>query len=297
MKARAFGMAVASFAVLLAAGTAEARFGKRSEASSDSSDEEKSSDRHEAAPAPSKDRAAEPSQPAHEARPGPSYREGDRHHHHRPRRIGYPYYDDYRYGWGFGYYPWFWAPAPVVVAPREEPAASSITGTVGVTGQLHNQQGATIGVDAAAEGERWGVRGAFAGIFAPSEGGAAGELDSIKLLDLHLTYAVVSGSHGRLRIELGGTMAFAPDMIALAPDAGISGAMGLIGPLGLEATVSYAPWPFQRIDAMGGLSVSLGPVGIRGGWRHLWLDDRGAVDGVRHTDTFTGPFVGLSLAL
>ena len=92
-------------------------------------------------------------------------------------------------------------------------------------------------------------------------------------------------------------MAFAPDIVFLAPDAGLSGAVGIVGPLGLEASLSYTPWPFQRIDATAGLSLSLGVVGVRAGWRHLWLDDRGALDGVRHTDTFTGPFVGVSVAL
>jgi len=92
-------------------------------------------------------------------------------------------------------------------------------------------------------------------------------------------------------------VAFAPDIVFLAPDAGLSGAVGIVGPLGLEASLSYTPWPFQRIDATAGLSLSLGVVGVRAGWRHLWLDDRGALDGARHTDTFTKPFVGVSVAL
>ncbi|MGC4123110.1 MAG: hypothetical protein QM765_52790 [Myxococcales bacterium] len=300
-----------ALALLLAAAPAQARFGKHSESSS-SKDDDSDSKKHEAEPAPPQgsDSGGSRREP-HQAMPAnsPSYSEshgdgphdgGGRDHghdHHPGRRPLGSHHGGYHYGWGFGYHPYFDAPSPAPDAVVEEDGGPSLTATLGVSGQLHNQSGLSLGIDASVEGERWGVRAAFVGIFVPAEGAQpATELDTINLVDLHLTYAVLSGVHGRLRLEAGATAAFAPDVIFLAPDAGISGAVGLVGPLGLEASVSYTPWPFQRVDATAGLSLTWGSLGVKAGWRHLWLDDRGAVDGVRHTDTFTGPFVGLGVA-
>ena len=47
----------------------------------------------------------------------------------------------------------------------------------------------------------------------------------------------------------------------------------------------------------GGPSLPAAALGLRLGWRVHLLSDRGLVDGVVHTDVFTGPYTGVSLAL
>lgn len=307
---RTLAVALVFGGALLAAAPAQARFGKHSE-SSDSKDDDSSSKEHQAQPAPPQHGSDDGR--VHEARPAPApgnepsghgSDDGGRpggHHHGRHEGRGFQG-GHHHFGWGFGYSPFFDGPGPAAgesgwARPTsEQDAAPAATVTLGMSGQLHDQRGLTLGAEGAVEGRRWGVRTAYSGILVPAEGGEDGELDAIHLLDLHLTYAVISEAHGRLRIELGATSAFAPDVIFLAPDAGLSVAAGIVGPLGFQAALSYTPWPFQRIDATAALTLALGEVGVKAGWRHLWLDDCGAVDGVRHTDTFTGPFVGVEMA-
>ena len=51
----------------------------------------------------------------------------------------------------------------------------------------------------------------------------------------------------------------------------------------------------RRSTGRGGCAT--GRVGFRrrGGFRGLLLDDAGEVDGIRHVDTFAGPYAGLGL--
>ncbi|MFN7132488.1 MAG: hypothetical protein ACK4N5_10420, partial [Myxococcales bacterium] len=143
---------------------------------------------------------------------------------------------------------------------------------------------------------RFGFNSQFTSIFARAEGGAPG-LDHIGLLDAHLTYAILRGEHGRLRLEGGLSSAFAPDIIFVGPDVGTSAAMGIAGPVGAEASLHLTPYPYVQVDGYAGLTLTLGPAGLRAGWRHVYLNDRGLVDGVVNADTFSGPFLGLSLSM
>lgn len=289
--------ALVFLSIVLVAVPAHARFGKRSESTSEDSDSD-SSNTHKARPAPPQSSSSESSE--HDARPAPPRRSEPDHDpvpvRHGPRHHGWGH-DGYHYGWGFGYYPYFWAPRPVPGDDLLEPEAPALTGTVGLTGQLHNQGGAILAVEAAVEGERWGANLTLMGIFVAAEDDS-GELDTLKILDLHATFALLNGQHGRLRLELGIDTVFAPDLTVLGPDAGISGALALVGPLGLEGSAHYSPWPHQRVEGFLGLTLGFGRVGLRLGWRHLWLDDRALLPGEpRNTDTFTGPLLGLSLAI
>jgi hypothetical protein len=45
------------------------------------------------------------------------------------------------------------------------------------------------------------------------------------------------------------------------------------------------------------VTVGVGPLGFRAGWRFQLLSDRGLVDGIVHTDLYNGPYVGVGLAL
>jgi hypothetical protein len=56
------------------------------------------------------------------------------------------------------------------------------------------------------------------------------------------------------------------------------------------------PWPFTNVDASVALAVHLGTFGLRAGWRVLYLNDRGVVDGTPHGDFFNGPTIACSIA-
>ncbi len=286
----------AAAAIVIAAipATAEARFGKRSSSSSDSAEA------HE--PQKKKSSSTSSAQPVHEAvpvsypsasepEPPPAYRSpGRAYEYSTPDPVHAP--RSHHCGWGFGYRSWWLDPVP------EAPAAAVLTAplaaTLTVDGQAH-QWGASLGAGAAAEGERWGVSLQYVGIFAVADDGSQ-SIDAIHLFNAHLTFALVGDAHGRIRLELGGDSAFAPDLIVLGPSIGVSGAMGLVGPFGIEAQAHLTPFPFRQVDWNAGLTLTLGRIALRAGWRQTWLDDAGLVDGVAHQDVFSGPYLGVALA-
>jgi hypothetical protein len=61
----------------------------------------------------------------------------------------------------------------------------------------------------------------------------------------------------------------------------------LLGDLDLELRAQGTAFPSQHVDAQAGLA---------GGWRGLYLNDAGLVDGVEHADGFSGPYVGLGFS-
>jgi hypothetical protein len=143
------------------------------------------------------------------------------------------------------------------------------------------------------EGERWGVALSGYDIVVPADDGSY-EIDHIGNLSGRLTFAFLSGQYGRLRMELGADVYFAPSIVMVGPTGGFSGVVWFGGPVGLEASVMVTPWPFTQVDARAGLALGLGQWGLRAGWRVQALNDRGLVDGVPHGDLFTGPYVGAS---
>jgi len=84
--------------------------------------------------------------------------------------------------------------------------------------------------------------------------------------------------------------------VAGGPDAGLSAERGLVGPLGIEGSAHVTPWPHRRLDWTAGATLTLGHLGVRGGFRYTWLSDAGLLDGVEHEDTFAGPYLGVALA-
>jgi hypothetical protein len=145
------------------------------------------------------------------------------------------------------------------------------------------------------EGQRWGVSVLFQNIAAPAHDGTSA-YDNIQQFNAHVTFAFLTGKYGRLRVEAGADSIFAPNLITLAPTAGVSGTVWVGGPVALEASVMVTPWPIRQLDLRGGVVVGLGPIGLRAGWRTQVLDDQGVVDGIVNRDTFMGPYVGASVA-
>jgi hypothetical protein len=227
--------------------------------------------------------------------------------------VGYAYSPGYscwgdpycpRYGWGFGYYPmWGYSPYYPSYAYTLAPAAPSIgvdqhplVTTVEAQAQGYVGGGAGVGASVGFEKDRLGFNTRVTGIFVPSNDGSRG-FDSIKLLDLHLTYAILANEHGRLRVGAGMDTAFAPDVVLAGPGLEVSGALGLIGSLTADGSVHVTPFPFTQLDWSAGLGIGWGAFGFRAGWRRIWLNDNGSVDNVAHTEIFSGPYMAVALAL
>ncbi len=194
------------------------------------------------------------------------------------------------------------APArPVVVEQAPPPvhyvvAAPEPTGVPHVLVGLDGQGfvgGGSFGFHLLAEGEKLGfqVNGASVLTSLPD----SGEVDQIRVFDIHLTYAALASERARLRIEIGLSGASAVDLAVVGPDFGVSGALNLDGPLGLQASIASTPFPYRRVDATALVTLTFRPFEVHGGWKYLLLDDAGLI-GDRHVSTFNGPYVGCGFA-
>ncbi|WP_205519508.1 hypothetical protein [Pyxidicoccus caerfyrddinensis] len=191
------------------------------------------------------------------------------------------------------------APRPRALAPltrvreRHEPVPLMVR--LGVEGGLLGDGGA-MGLFMAVEGRRLGVDTRITGISLPADDGSDA-VDRITLLSTHLTAALWAGPRGRVRVEAGVATAHAPDIIFVGPSFGAS-AEACIGrsPVDLEARLHATPYPHRQVDVQAGLAAHLGTLNVRGGWRGLYLNDGGHVDGIEHAEGFGGPYLGLGLA-
>jgi hypothetical protein len=217
-------------------------------------------------------------------------------------------------GWGPNYHVWgysFGYPPPPPPAADETWIVDTSAPTTGIydqpgpriatslAGELtFGGHGFMLGTQLAWEGERLGFLLGYTAAFAPIA--YTPDYDTIHLPLAHLTYALLSGERGRLRVEAGLHAAVAPEVTFVAPGLGFSGVLGLIGPLGLEARVFGNFWPYTQIDARGGLALNAGVLGVSFGMRALYLNDQGVLGAVNAGDTsdsFYGPYVNLGVAL
>lgn len=277
---------------LLAAGAAEARFGKRSEPeekehsaqSANPDSASTSGDTHSASSATS---ASPPSATSHSSR---SFFYGFA----QPRACGY---------WSGAYVPWFGygfrarSDEQVVSGgtSQVEPEAAGTRLTAGLETQFFGN-GFNIG---AGVGFEFGVASlgvSAANITVRADDGSNG-WDHLQHVAGRLGFTVLSGQRGRWKVEAGADAVFAPDLVVVGPTVGTSGTVWLVGPLAAEGSGYWTFYPYDQLDFRLGAAVGIGPLGLRLGWRFQLLSDRGLVDGVVHTDVFTGPYTGLSLAL
>jgi len=285
--------------LLLTSATAEARFGKRSTSDSSSSEDkeekkERRESRHEATPVgSSRSDSDSGSSRRHEATPvdssgesgsGSSYSGGSGSSYSGSTRrvtvvsVSHDHTPVYAY------------------TPRVEQQAeprSPVMVRMGLEGQAMGG-GSAFALNLGLEGKRWGVGGAMTGLTLPTDDGTAGE-DKLQLYSAHLTYAVYSSDHGRLRLEGGVAMAKAPDVTFIGPSIAASFERCLVGSLDLEGRAQLVPVPYTQLDAQAGMALHMGPLTVRGGWRWLLLNDRGVVDGETHEDVFAGPYAGIGL--
>jgi hypothetical protein len=177
--------------------------------------------------------------------------------------------------------------------PQEMRSRNVVLFRTGVEGQAWGG-GAAVALNLGLEGLHWGVSGAMTSMELPTDDGTAGS-DKLGLYSMHLTYALLTGDQGRLRAEAGVAGAKAPDVTMLGPSIALSFERCLFGAMDLEGRAQLVPVPYMQLDAQAGLGLHLGILTLRGGWRWLLLNDRGLAGGDAHQDILSGPYVGLGL--
>jgi hypothetical protein len=180
----------------------------------------------------------------------------------------------------------------VYTTPTYEPATVALR--LGLDGGSLGG-GANLGFFLGLEGRRLGLFVRGTGLTLPTDDGTPGT-DSIGLFEANVSYAVWATERGRFRLEAGLSGASAPDIDFLGLNLAASVEACLVGSLDFEARLQGVPLPYRQLDAQAGLAVHLGALSLRGGWRAMVLDDAGHVDGVRHVDAFSGPYLGAGLA-
>jgi len=215
--------------------------------------------------------------------------------------YGYPFYAAplwWGWDWGWGYYPLY--PRPPY--PYRDEPIHRVTTTLALAGGPTREglysggdRGASGSLSLSVEGERLGFHGSISG-FTLGNSYRTDSTSAVGLGAAHLTYALIAGDAWRLRVELGGSMVSWPDTtyaqgpLAFGPDFGLSGNLGLVGPLGLQGHARITPYPHQVVDTAAALAVRLGPVAVTGGWRHLFVEGGPTLASFR----FDGPELGLA---
>lgn len=141
------------------------------------------------------------------------------------------------------------------------------------------------------EGRRFGMAAHVVRLGLPADDGADGT-DRLTLVEAHLSHTLYVHEVVRLRAEAGMSIARAPDVTLMGPSLALSVEACVLGPLDVEARAQLTPLPYRQVDATAGLALHLGSFMLRGGWRGLFLDDMGVVDGISHQERLHGPYAG-----
>lgn len=261
-------------------------------------------------------------------RPGPDARpvyppDGHREYGPYPRHgrpvPARPYYGPgpgprywWGWGWGWGWYPLYpYRPAPQTPPPGEAYAPPPSQEQERIYTRL-SAYGAGRS-DGYMGGLSFSLEGRFVGfdvdVAALAREQVTGPLhsdgsDPATWATAHLTWSLVNERSVRLRLETGASILALPNSPAvfdrpwrgktlLGPDLGVSGQIGLVGPVGIEGYARLTPFPRRVADAFAGLAVHGGPLGVSAGWR--WVDIAGDEKDAPKM-MFRGPQVGLVLA-
>lgn len=205
----------------------------------------------------------------------------------------YPYYRPY----GWRYSDLYWRrPRLVPTTPGVEEEADTaprvdFTADAGLV-----SQGLVMGMGMQIDGQRFGLGAHLNMLNLATDDGSPGR-DHIALLAIKPSILLVSTKNVRVRVSGGLDVAFAPDVTMVGPGLGTSAMLRLVGPLMLEGNANWTPLPFTQLSAEAGLALELGPARLRGGYRAIYLNDQGRVDGNVNQETFQGPYAGLALML
>jgi hypothetical protein len=218
----------------------------------------------------------------------------------------YRYYYDPSWAWPyvgpggfyrpFGrYYDLRWVPRRPPSSVREEswqPGQTDLTVDAGLVGQ-----GTVVGVGLQVDGKRFGGGARLNVLSLATDDGSPG-LDTIGLLSIKPSMLLVSSKSLNVRVSGGMDIAFAPDATFVGPGLGTSALLRVLGPIKLEASAGWTPFPFTQLTGDAGLGVDVGPVRLRGGYRAIYLSDQGRVEAGRiNRELFAGPYAGVSLNL
>ncbi len=266
--------------VLLHAATAEARFGKAGSGGGSSSGSSSRST-HAAVPVDSSSSSSSSSS-------GSNFSSGTSSD--RSSRLGY-FSGAFVPMYGYGYYPY---PGPGILIDPDEEAVGEVRVMAGMEFEVFANQdrGFALALAASLEVDRWSLSISGQHLSVAADDGTNGD-DTLQQMGARFGYALLVGSRGRMRAEVGADLIFAADVTLLGPSVGFSGMVWIAGPLALEGSVSGSVFPFWQLDGRAGIVIGIGALGFRLGWRTQLLDDQGVVDGVVHRDVFMGPYAGL----
>ncbi|WP_434385369.1 hypothetical protein [Melittangium boletus] len=158
------------------------------------------------------------------------------------------------------------------------------------------RRGGGLGLHFALEEERVGVSTRLSTLsLRPAEDDGS-ERARLFLGGANLTFAAAVSHKGRLRLETGVAVTRVPGVTFVGPSLGMSFERCLLGELDLEGSAQWVPVPHLQLEGQMGLSLHLGPLLLRAGWRGLLLDDRGRINGVTLKQRVGGPYTGVGLA-
>jgi hypothetical protein len=205
--------------------------------------------------------------------------------------------------WGWGYYP-LW-PRPMQPEGDDgyyEDGAGRLSARLEAYGGGATSQG--VGSLALAfEGRYGGMNASVTTFTVPGADPVSGSAGGLTTASAHATWSIVSEAAFRLRVELGGAMLAVPasgpwsaasyaNTIAFGPQVGLSGHLGLLGPLGIEGHARVTPYPVPVLDSRAAFVVRGGALAVSAGWRVIDVNGDGQDSPVAR---FAGPEIGLQL--
>jgi hypothetical protein len=200
------------------------------------------------------------------------------------------------WGWGYGYYPFY--PRPEYEYPPE--LVQQLTARASLGGGATIQGGAFAGGSFGVEGERLGFHFGLDELHASNGFDSFSSRSRYTHASAHLTVAAVATDVGRLRLDFGGSYLSWPDagpdagVTAIGPDVGISGQLGLVGPVGIEGYARLSPYPVVALDALAALAFHAGGFAMTVGWRDLSIRRSGPIS---TPVGFSGPQIGFGAHL
>lgn len=222
--------------------------------------------------------------------------------------VGLPFWWGWGLGWGYApLYPRYPRPndgyGPQESTPPLDP--DRIFTRLSATG-AGTSSGAAGGLSLAIEGRTAGFEAGVDALAIDGVTGVAGTTGSDNALgwgSAHATWSFVSEDAYRLRLEVGGSMLSMPatgafagttwaGKVAFGPDVGVSGQLGLVGPIGVEGHARLTPFPVPVADTRLALALRGGPLTFSAGWRSIQVAGNGTDAPEVH---FSGPELGLSL--
>jgi hypothetical protein len=205
--------------------------------------------------------------------------------------------------WGWGYYPLWPRPYPVDADDGYyRDGGGRLSARLEAYGAgAASQAAGTLAL--AFEGRSGGVNASVSTFSVPGVDPITGSSGALTTASAHATWSIVSEAAIRLRLELGGSMLAVPatgpwsetsyaNTILLGPQIGLSGHVGLLGPLGIEAHARVTPYPVPVLDTRAAFVVRGGSLAVSAGWRVIDVNGDGQDAPAAR---FAGPEVGLQL--